>query len=475
MSGLRNLLILAGASLVASPTYAQNAPTIPVSELNENAAGVTLEEETRFIDAIQATYLNNPALRAARAELSAIQEQLPQAISGWMPNIEAEASVQATDVETSPDSQNDGSVAKALSASVEQPLYRGGKTSSETKAARHIIKSSIANLIAEEQEMLLQSITAYMNVVQNRALLELSENNQNVIARQNEATNDRFEVGELTRTDVQQAAARLASAEAQVITARGALRNSEAVFEELIGFRPSILNQPTRPLVLPASITDAALEAENSNPRVVAALSAHNAADYDIRGIYAELLPQISLRASVDKTYDPSPGTLHDQTNGAVGIFATIPLYSSGDVRSRVRQARHTANQRALEIKEVKRNARQEATQSWEDLITAKAEIKARQAQVAASLIARDGVKAEAEFGSRTVLDTLDADQELLDAQVALVTAERDQIVAEFSLLSVLGQLNPAQLGFSDDRVTYESYLENFKWDIFNMDVDRVQ
>ncbi len=465
----KGLISLIGGMVIALPGYAaQDTVAVPAM------AAVEQGQNRAFVDALQAAYINNPSLRSARAELRAVQEQLPQALSGWMPSVAAETSIQSNNISAHPASAVSGTTEKRIGVSLNQPLFRGGRTSAETRAARHTIKSQIATLIAREQSILLQTVTAYMDVVQHRALLELSQNNRKVIARQQEATTDRFEVGELSKTDVQQAAARLAGADAQVITANGALRNSEAIFEQLVGFAPKGLGTPDIALTLPLSLDESMQEAERHNPDVIASISAQRAAEEDTQGVFATLLPQVALSASVNKSFDPSSGLADRQTNKAIGISASIPLFSAGNTRSRVRQAKHVANQRFLDIRNTKRAARQLATKSWEDLLTARAEIKARKAQAESSAIAREGVEAEAAFGSRTVLDTLDADQELLDAQVALVTAERNKIVAEFSLLSVLGRLTPEQLGFSDKARVYESDLNSFKWDILKMDVDRV-
>ena len=157
-----------------------------------------------------------------------------------------------------------------------------------------------------------------------------------------------------------------------------------------------------------------------------------------------------------------------------IGLSDSIPRYQAGAVRYSVREGKHTANQRMIQIREAKRAARQQAINAWEDLQTAKAEIRSREAQVKAALIAQEGVNAEAEFGSRTGLDALDANQELLDAQVALVAAQRNKVVAEFAFLAVLGQLSPESLGFEESAKNYQSDINTMKWSFFNMDVDRV-
>lgn len=431
-----------------------------------------------LLNVLALTYANNPQLRSARAELAAVHERLPQAQAGWLPTVSADAAVEGSDLDTRLGDGTSGggsTTSKSVGVSLSQPLYRGGRTVAGTEVAENIVRAQVARVLSTEQDVLLNAVTYYMNVVRDRALLELSENNKKLIERQHEATNDRFEVGELTKTDVEQAKARLANAQAQVIKAKGALRNSEAEYEEVTGQVAGNLGFPSLALNFPTSLDEAILDAEHSNPDVVSAVNTQRAAEADIDNVYGELLPSVSLSASLSRAYDPAPGTLDRQDNAAVGLMASVPIFQAGAVRSRVRQAKHTANQRTLDILDIKRQVRQKVTKSWEDLRTAQAEIKAREAQVEAAAVAREGVSAETEFGARTVLDALDADQEFLDAQVALVSAKRDEIVAEFTLLSVLGNITPQHVGFADTAFDYDLNSDKLDKNIFNMDVDRVE
>ena len=168
------------------------------------------------------------------------------------------------------------------------------------------------------------------------------------------------------------------------------------------------------------------------------------------------MLPEFSLTGGLSKSYDPQPGTLDETRESTVGVSASIPLYQAGSVRSRVRQAKQTANQRFIQIMEARRRVRAETISSWENLAAAKAEIISRRAQVEASAMAQEGVRYESDFGERTILDALDADQEYLDAQVGLVSARRNEIVARFSLAAVLGRLTPEILEFSSKKENEE-------------------
>ncbi len=439
------------------------------------SAGEPVQEQT-LQAALRMAYINNPSLRAARTELRVIHESLPQALSGWKPTLSADASIAASDIDGSNFGGGNGSTAKDLGFSLDQPLYRGGQTFSETTAARYTIAAQNALLKIKGQDVLQETATAYMDVLRDQALLELSRNNREVIAQELEASRERFDVGELTRTDVSQSEARLAKAEADVTTVRGNLRSSRAVFEEVIGMPAGRLVQPVPHFELLERETLEGLIriAEQESPDVAAAVYAHKAAKEDINGVFGELLPEIGLFSSWNKTLDPAPGVIDEQTTKMIGLSASIPLYQAGSVRSRVRQAKEEANQRYLEILESKRLVRRETIENWEALQAAKAEIRSREAQVEASRVAQEGVRQEAEVGSRTILDILDADQEFLDAQVALVTAKRNKVVATFALLATLGLLSPERLGFSEDSISLKGHLKDITWSFFDMDVDRV-
>ncbi len=423
-------------------------------------------------EALQQAYKNNPTLRAARSELKSVQERLPQALAGFKPKISGEASITANNNEGSNFGSADGSTSKDLSFSLNQPVFRGGRTFAETNAANATIRAQEEILRSTEQVILLNAATAYMDVLRDTALLDLSKNNRDFLEKELEATRDRFEFGELTLTDVSQAEARLAGAESAVTSAMGVLNSTKALFEQIVGVSAVGLIKPEIVLNIPDSIDEAILKAETQNPRVLSAVFAHESSEEDVDGIFGELLPEIGFFAQWNRSLDPQPGLIEEQTSETVGLSATFPLYQAGAVRSRVRQAKHVANQRYLEIIEAKREIREEAIRNWQNLQTAEAEIRSRQAQVKAASVAREGVSEEMIAGARTVLDLLDAEQESLDAQVALVTSQRNEFVARFALLSTLGELSPDVLDFGEMIIDPRENLKNIKWTFFDMNVD---
>ena len=468
----------APAMRATTPTVAQSAAAkgAKSGDMNINIHTIQTAEanapEQSLESVLRWAYDNNPSIRAARQELYGTQENLPQAQAGWKPTAEATANVTKTWLDGS--GQPDGSTEKGIGASISQPLYRGGRTVASTDSAENLILAQRAFLKATEQDVLLSVITSYMNVLRDQALYDLSVNNREVIARQLEASRARFDVGDVTRTDVSQSEARLAQAEAGVTNAIGQLRSSLAVYEQVVGMPAGRLVYPQVNVDLPATRDAAITLAESDNPSVQAAEFLRNSAERDIDRVFGELLPEVGLFASWNRAYDPSPGLYDETTSQAVGIQAVFPLYEAGATRSRVRQAKHVESQRLMQITEARRLARQQAVSNWEDLAASRAAITSRQAQVEASRIARDGVKQEAELGSRTILDALDAGQEYLDAQTALVTAQRDDVVAEFSLASTLGMLTPVTLGFPElDRMAgYDAHLEDITGRIFSMDTE---
>jgi TolC family type I secretion outer membrane protein len=426
--------------------------------------------EHSLLEVLRWSYDNNPSIRATRAALLAAQERLPQAQAGWKPTANASADITRTDVDT--DGGDAESTSKSVGVQIRQPVYRGGRTVSGIDSAKNAIMAQRAFLMATEQDVLLQAVTAYMNVLRDQSLYDLSINNKDVISKQLDASQARFDAGDVTRTDVSQSQARLALADATRVSSLGDLRGSLAVFEQVTGLPPTGLVFPEVKIPLPQTLDEAVAMAEQYNPSVLAARFLQNAAEEDIDTVFGELLPDVGLFGTIDHTRDPYPGIDDRETVTTFGISAVIPLYEAGSVRSRVRAAKSTAIQRRIEVSEATRLARQETVSSWEDLQAARSEIVSRRAQVDASRIARDGVHKEAELGTRTILDALNADQELLDAESALVTAQRNEVVASFSLAANLGLMTPDILGFPELKQDYNVHVDEITHKIFSTSTD---
>jgi len=398
-----------------------------------------------FYEALATTYLSNPTLLASRAELRAVNEGVPQELANYRPfvSLDGEAGVQEID-------QNNGDGSDTTypfeaSIGLSQPLYRGGRTTADVARAEAEVQAQRATLRSVEQGVLLDAVIAYMDVWRDEDVLRLNINNEKVLARQLEATNDRFEVGELTRTDVAQSEARLSRATAERIGAEGDLTGSQAVFEEIIGTPPVSVAPPGPVRGLPDNEADAMSAGQQDNPDISAADFAEQAAQNRVRSSIGELYPVISLSAELLHSENQFSG---DSETDAARVLAivSIPLYQQGFVSSQVREDKQAANQRRIEVIETRRRVRQECTDSWEQLITARAQIRSFTDETRATRIALEGVREENSVGQRTILDVLDAEQEFLNAQISLTRAQRDETVASFVVLQCVGRLTAADL-----------------------------
>jgi TolC family type I secretion outer membrane protein len=426
--GMRSLLIAAGMAAAAIP---------------HPAAAESL------IDALSLAYTNNPQLLAQRAQLRAIDEQVPQALSGYRPTVSGSASIGRSWTESTAGgfTSHGANNPKQVGVGFSQPIFRGFRTVADAKRAKATVFQNRALLLSFEQDILFQAVTAYMNVVRDQAVLRLNINNEQVLRRQLQATRDRFRVGEVTRTDVSQAEARLSRAMADRVTAEGNLQISRANYARVIGRMPGKLATPKQFLRVPKSLGKVVSSATRGAPKLVAARYAEKAARYTVDLIAGEFWPTVSIEGSVSHGEDLSAATRGVTSTGkSITAQVVIPLYSAGLTSSRTRQAKQIVSQRHQEIINARQAAIEAANSAWQTLQTARAQITAFRAAVRANAIALDGVRQEAAAGLRTVLDVLDAEQELLDSRVNLVRAERDNFVATFDVARSMGTLTAGNL-----------------------------
>jgi outer membrane protein/adhesin transport system outer membrane protein len=395
-------------------------------------------------DAFVATYQTNPTLAAEREVLRATNEQVAQALSGYRPFVQAtgDAGLRYTDDEQLGD---ETLTPASVGIDITQPLYRGGRTQADVERAEAVVQAERANYVSIEQQVLLDAATAYLNVVREQAVLDLAINNEQVLRRQLQAARDRFQVGEITRTDVSQAESRLAGATADRIDAEGLLRAARAAYERVIGSPPGTLRQPGPVAKLPVSLDESVALAETTNPFVIGSQFLERAAAAGVDIAFGQLLPEVNLSGLLRHSYETRADD-NSETSAAVVAQVTVPLYQAGAAESQVREARYNQNQRRIEVEEARRASVENAIRAWEALQTSRASIDSLRSQVRAAEIALDGVQQEAQVGSRTVLDVLDAEQELLDARVSLVRAQRDEVVAAYSLLATVGRLTARSL-----------------------------
>ncbi|NIZ02347.1 TolC family outer membrane protein [Thalassospira lucentensis] len=415
-------------------------------------------------DALIKAYQSNPTLEAGRAALRSTDEEISQALSNWRPSVtlNGDAGFRENSTEVNGVDTDNSLTPYTVGLNVTQPIYRGGRTVAQTDRAEARVLAQRAALRETEQDVLLNVATAYFNVLRDMAVVELNQNNTRVLDRQLQATSDRFEVGEVTRTDVSQAEARLAGSKADLISAQGALANTRAQYERLVGNPPANLEIPNPLIGLPTSIADVLAIAQDQHPEVLQAMYTEQAARSDIRVNEGSLYPEVKLSAGVDRTHEASN---EDMTTDSADIIASVsvPLYQQGAVYSSVRAAKETAGQARIQVDEARRAVIENATSAWETLVTARASIESQQAQVSSAEVALDGVQREASVGSRTVLDVLDQEQELLQARVNLVGSRRDAAVAEFQVKAAMGALNAQVLGLPVEVYDTESNYNKVK------------
>jgi TolC family type I secretion outer membrane protein len=422
-------------------------------------AATTASAET-LNEAMASAYANNPTLQAARAQLRQVDEQVPQALANWRPTVDIEGDIGAqwekdqlsggaalangVGVGNANGQRANSRAPKSVSLNLTQPIYRGGRTVAQRDQAENLVSAGRAQLTNVEQQILLQAVTAYVDVLRDLRVLDLTKNNEEVIGEQLKATRERFDVGEVTKTDVSQAEARLARAVADRIQAQGNLTSSRAIYRQVIGVAPGKLDVPDLPGGLPTGEEETIALSENA-PVVTESVFLERASRDGTDVVFGELLPTISLIGQVGADDEV---TQENRSTTTAGIFAqvVIPLYQAGGVESRVRESKQLTAQRRQELDEARRQATQDATTAWQALETALAQIESFTAEVKSTQVALDGVRQEQQVGLRTVLDVLDAQQEVLNSQVSLVVARRDSIVAAYQTLGAVGTLTAAHL-----------------------------
>jgi TolC family type I secretion outer membrane protein len=401
------------------------------------------------------TYDTNPTLQAQRAQLRAIDEQVSQAYARYRPNVAIVGSSEASQSEISGVELELGGTTDAsqtlwtnrVALNLSQNIYEGGGTVARIDSAVKQVGQQRAVLQSTEQEVFLDAVTAYTDVVAAQRVVQLAITNQQRLERQRQATVDRFEVGEVTRTDVAQAEARLAGAAADRVRAEGQLAQAIARFEAVVGFRPDNLTTRFAEITRPASLIEAQARGEK-NPGLTAAEFAVDVALADVRVAQADLLPTVDLDGAVGYTDEPTD-TIGSQTDARIAATVTIPLYQTGAEYSRVRQQKQVVEQRRRELDDARREVNQNVTEAWEGLLTASAAARSFEEQVRANQIALEGVRTEAQVGARTVLDVLDAEQELFQAEVDFVDARATEVVALYALQAAMGELTAQALGLA--------------------------
>lgn len=416
----------------------------PVFHVHAQGAG-----DTDLRSIMGGAYRSDPALMAARQELEATRELYPQARAGYFPTLSAGADIFRTNIDTSNFAGASGATTKEMTLSAEQPLWRGGRTSAEVERAQAFIRAGELTLLREEQALLFDVARVYLDVLREKALYALRLKNADILQQEFEAAQERHHLGDITITDVHQARARLARAQAALERARSDLDIRLAEFKDITGIdAPEKLDNPADiTLDIPGSLADMIALAEHNNFDLLIAQQEKEAAAHNIDVAISDRLPEISAYASLNQQYDPQPGIIDRSRTDTIGVRASVALYQGGAVMSRIREARADLKRSEYTLEDIQRDIRKTVISHYKAYVSTKEQITAREEEALAAREALEGVRAEALSGQRTLLDILDADQDVVEAEIALVSARRDSVLAWYALATTLGLFNAERIG----------------------------
>ena len=488
---LAALPLLAVALATPAAAAKHHAPRKPIVAANEITAMPPAPVETPSLtlaDALAVAYQTNPQLAAQQASLRASDEAVAIANGGWRPTISAGGTYGYQQYYFFPETVTDPTTGAVLfgpfstisahpaqaAITVTQPIFRGGRTYAQIGRAKAQVRAARAQLLAAEQTVLLSAATSYMDVVRDTQVLRLRQHNVQVLQKQADATQAQFNAGSLTRTDVAQAQARLAGAQSDLTAAQSQLAISNANFLQAIGRQPETLEvEPALPPSLPTGVDDSITLALKQNPAIVTARENEVAADYSVDDAIGAMLPTLSVQGqygygqgslvSPTGTLNASNGPPHtaDHFVSVTGQL-NVPIYQAGVEDATLRQARELHSQAQLNVSVSDRQVRDAVAVAWAQFEAAEASIASNEAAVHANEIAFEGVSKEQQVGGRTILDVLNAEQELLNASVALVGAKRNAEVAAYSVLAAAGALTAKGLGL---KVTLYDPLDHYDSD----------
>jgi outer membrane protein len=428
-------------------------------------------------ESLSIAYETNPQLTGERAHLRSVDENVPAALAGWRPQVTVQglygAGVGRYDETvtqfgvSSFQSIENNRTEKSAGVTVTQYLYRGGKTTASTHQAVNSVFAERARLIAEEETVFGDTVNAYVTYIEDKQLLALDRENEQVLGDELRAINDRFHVGELTRTDVAQAEAALAQAIATRQTAEGNLQTAAATFVRQVGVQPPEDLTDPQPLKLPVKTeTEAAEQAVGNNPTVIAALFNQVQLKDAIDVAFANLGPQLSLQGTA--SYSGNTSLAKQATYGETGtINLTMPLYQGGSEYAAIRQARQNYQQAVRQTEDARRAAKEQAVQAWDTLIAARASIESSHIAVKSAQVALEGTEREALVGSATTQDVLIQQQNLLAAQITLVQNITSMVTASYGVASAIGRLTARDLGLQVplyDETAYYNAVRDRLW-----------
>ncbi len=433
---------------------------------------VCTAEAESLRQALDDTYRANPKIDAERARLRATDEEVPRARAGWLPTIQGTADVGTQSLTTKPATIGAGDTKPTgYGLNVTQQVFNGFRTVNTVAEAEATVRAGRENLRQVESTTLLDAVTAYVDVVRDISLVRLAENHVTVLTTDLTAAETRRSVREVTKTDVAQARARRAKAVSALDAAKSNLRTSRATYQRVVGHAPGQLNDPSGKLpAMPKTVEEAIRIAERESPNVVSAQYREQAARHSVDKIWGELLPDVRLEASYQHRSDTS-ASIGEQESASITGRVNVPLYAGGETQARVRQAKHTHVSRIQEIEQARAETQANTTSAWSRVMSSRAQLKSDTVQVEANRIALEGVREEEKVGQRTLLDVLNAEQELLSAEAQLLTTKRDLVVAAYSLIASLGRLNAEGLALGSDVYDPEAHYHEVRRKWFGLSI----
>lgn len=428
-----------------------------------------------IFEALSLAYKSNPTLQAQRAYLRSVDENVAIAKSGYRPNIYVQGGYADAKVNSNQPSQDNDNKQKTIAAKISQPIFTGFQTVNSVKSADSNVRAEQNNLYNVEQNVFLNASTAYLDVLQNEAIVNLQKNNEKLLKKRLDETQQRFNVGEVTRTDVSQAKARYSRAKADRINAEGDLQASKAVYASIIGSQPENLSTPDNlNAFLPKTFDEALGYAKAHNYTILQAKHSLDAKDYDVKTKTGALLPSVTLDGVASK----NRGDIENMPNKTEtdnlewSLNLTVPLYSSGESRAKIRQSKYQKWQAQEQVLEADRSVTEGVTSAWEYMVANKAMIQSIKDQIKANEIALDGVQKEEALGNRTILDVLDAYQELLNSNVEEVKARRNYYVSAMQLLQSMGRLTAEDLDLNVDYYNAKKFYKDTRGKWLSISVD---
>lgn len=424
------------------------ASTIAIAALGMVVCGVAPAVQAQTLtQSFSAAYDNNPNLNFARSQLREVDENIAIARSGNRPELLATIN-QSLSTTRTVSSNSTGSRASptSIGARVVQPLFQGFQTRNSILAAESAVRAQSQSLQNTEQNVFLDTATSFFDVIQNRQVVELRRSDVSFLAAQVSAAQDRFEVGEGTRTDVSQAEARQAQAESFLNIAIAQLESSEATYRQVTGLTAGNLrNDVNEERLIPGSLKAAIGAGQNGHPAIIATLFDVDTAAYQVSVLEGQFLPSLSLVGEASTTLNPGLN-VSQRDQASVSLDLTIPIYQGGRVSAQVRQAKEALGSARIQVDITRDQVRQFTVSAWAQYQAAVRSIQTSRTGVFAAQLALQGVIEEQRVGQRTTLDVLDSQSDVVAAQLTLVAAERDRDVAAYTLLSAMGTLNAERL-----------------------------